>query len=80
MLGQGTLRLGTAVLVAYLMESSVRVQKQSAAEGGSRMPDFLLAHIPSYMYNNTMVDVSATTAARHVLSYSKYPTACPLIL
>ena len=37
--GQGTLLLGKVFLSAYLMESSIRVQEQSATEGGSRVPD-----------------------------------------
>ena len=64
--GQGTLLLGIVRLGAYLMESSKRVQEQSAAGGGSRVPDCPLNRVSSCIYNRS--DVSVTTAvARHMM-------------
>ena len=61
---QGTLLLGKAFLVGYLMESSIRVQEESTTEGGSRVPDCPRTHVSSYMYNILLliIHVSVTTS------------------
>ena len=47
--GEGTLLLGKVLLTAYLMESSIRVQEQSATEGDGLVPDCLLNYASSYI-------------------------------
>ena len=57
--GQGTLLLGIVLLVGYIMESSNRVQEQSATRGDSRVPDCPLNQICSTI--NNLLDVSVTS-------------------
>ena len=64
--------LGKVLLVGYLMGSSIRVREQHATEGGSRVPDYPLNHVSSYMTCTVYYTfVSVTT-------YSG--TSCALIL
>ena len=63
--GQGTLLLGIVFLLAYLMESSIRVQEQSATGRGSRVPGCPLNHVFSYVYN--LLDVSVTSMPRALI-------------
>ena len=52
------------------MESSIRVQEQSATEGDSRVPDCPLNHVSSYMHNLLDVSVTINSPLNHVYLYN----------